>query len=988
MSAPVPGEQQFEGRSVLIAWTPNPRSSKFRERLEDALVADGAEVENILDPGEIETAVDSDNPPDLLVVHLNFPKIGAANLIGLLREPLRFLIRPIAVLAVSRRLIGADRSQFRVDLGADELVTEDDSIEDVLRAVQGALAHPPARLPVVYLHTGDPHLERELEETLLPLGHCVEVIESLDNFTIDWRAGGILLVKENLLIKKSRIDGLSKNVGVVVLLEKPDAEAARKLMTGGAIDCITPGVSTKDIASRCRAARRHRARKLLEKRLEDEIRQEAMVIEDKHVVVEAREEKTRYESRYDEMFQNDEVAYITHDFEGNIDRVNSKTTEIFGYSKSELEKMKIGELHPPGIEKQREKNFSEFITKEKHRFESFFQRADGTTFPGSVSARYSKEKGSSGKSVIISSILNIEKAHLIGETTSLFNRLETEAIPQAIDDTLEKLGRLTGIERCALYVAREAGKTFEGEEGKVSDGEGKVLNLEHQWFADGYDPGTPLQKVLSERSSRVLSHLNAVGKASLITSGDFITPHARELSTILKPMKQGMMLAIPLVCAKERLGVFLSAAKDDGKVEGLGHKHTRSTHTIETILEVIAGALYRRKRERAIQKGMMEVFEMDKKVTIGTLSSGIAHDYRNLLTGVLGNASHLLSLDGVKSNPAIRKSLLVIEKAADRGVELSKDLLAFVKHGKKQEEEFGVHKTIEQVCGLLEHSISPKIRLQTRLDSEADILHGDRGQMTRALMNLLINASEALSRNDRGGTIAVSTQLIESSSVSFFEPDPMLLEIRIEDDGPGIPGEDQTKIFEPYFSTKEEKYKGTGLGLWVVDEVIRGHGGTIRLESSDVGTCFLVHLPLAAIQRVDESGPGKIIKGSGRILLIDDDDLVRQTAHYLLDALEYEVDDAVDGSVAFEMYRSNPKAYDLVLLDQNMPVLSGAECLQKLIEVNSEVRVVITSGEQISDFPENTKDNIVGVLPKPYTLQVLSYVISEALKSRDLDEVL
>jgi len=81
MSAPVPGEQQFEGRSVLIAWTPNPRSSKFRERLEDALVADGAEVENILDPGEIETAVDSDNPPDLLVVHLNFPKIGAANLI-------------------------------------------------------------------------------------------------------------------------------------------------------------------------------------------------------------------------------------------------------------------------------------------------------------------------------------------------------------------------------------------------------------------------------------------------------------------------------------------------------------------------------------------------------------------------------------------------------------------------------------------------------------------------------------------------------------------------------------------------------------------------------------------------------------------------------------------------------------------------------------------------------------------------------------------
>jgi CheY-like chemotaxis protein len=206
-----------------------------------------------------------------------------------------------------------------------------------------------------------------------------------------------------------------------------------------------------------------------------------------------------------------------------------------------------------------------------------------------------------------------------------------------------------------------------------------------------------------------------------------------------------------------------------------------------------------------------------------------------------------------------------------------------------------------------------------------------------------------------------------------------LIEISIQDQGPGVDDDHLMKIFDPYFSTKDATEKGTGLGLWVVKKILRNHGGKVKLKSTKQGATFITEWPLEVDLECSHSNSEKeVIPGEGRVLLVDDDVLVRDTCMMLLNTIGYEVETACDGVDAYKLYAKIWDQIDFVLLDQKMPRMSGSECLKKLVLINPDVKVILTSGNLIKSIEPDLEDNIVGNLPKPYTIQVLSEVMEQA----------
>ena len=207
-----------------------------------------------------------------------------------------------------------------------------------------------------------------------------------------------------------------------------------------------------------------------------------------------------------------------------------------------------------------------------------------------------------------------------------------------------------------------------------------------------------------------------------------------------------------------------------------------------------------------------------------------------------------------------------------------------------------------------------------------------------------------------------------------------MIEVSIEDEGPGIDSGLKLKIFEPYFTTKDSKVEGAGLGLWVVHNAMKEHGGSIRIGNDRAqGATFITEWPLAdELEKPEDETLKPLFKGAGRILLVDDDEVVMETCKILLNTIGFDVLTACDGLMALEMYEEQGDAIDLVLLDQRMPRMAGDEGLEKLIQLNPEIRVVMTSGNDLNSKQIVESENVVGILPKPYTIEVLSKVLEDA----------
>ena len=374
--------------------------------------------------------------------------------------------------------------------------------------------------------------------------------------------------------------------------------------------------------------------------------------------------------------------------------------------------------------------------------------------------------------------------------------------------------------------------------------------------------------------------------------------------------------------------------------------------------------------------------QAQKMEAIGQLAGGVAHDFNNLLAGIMGYAELLkYALHG---NPEAVRSTDAILDTSRRAAELTRQLLEFSRSGSMQTVPVGMHEIIREVTGLLEHTIDRRIRIRHRFDAPSDVIMGDPAQLQNTILNLGVNARDAM---PDGGEIRFISDLVElDESFSPTRADVVqpgtYLEITVADTGTGIPPEILERIFEPFFTTKEVG-KGTGLGLAAVYGIIKRHGGTIRIDSTPgEGTRFKLYLPLADVleQQPDTPGTDRLIRGTGRILLVDDEAVIRNMAWTMLTQLGYEVVLAEDGTDAVDVYTDTWRDIDLVILDVVMPRMSGTKALGILKQINPDIRVLVSSGYTGGgEFRELADAGVMGTLQKPFVMSELSRRVAEVL---------
>ena len=373
-------------------------------------------------------------------------------------------------------------------------------------------------------------------------------------------------------------------------------------------------------------------------------------------------------------------------------------------------------------------------------------------------------------------------------------------------------------------------------------------------------------------------------------------------------------------------------------------------------------------QEYSLQQQLRQAQKME---AIGQLAGGVAHDFNNLLMGITGHADILRSQTPDGSEDA--ELLDHILHAAQRAADLTRQLLAFSRRGQFQTVEVDLHAVIADVVSLLRHSIDRRIELAQNLRASHYIVLGDPSQLESALLNLAVNARDAM---PEGGQLTIGTRNVALDE-SFCQSVPdhvtagAYLEIDISDTGIGMDAELQQRIFEPFFTTKQNS-QGTGLGLAGVYGCVRSHHGLVRVCSKvGEGSSFKLLLPLAvAIPGTPPpvaEPPSHEAQGEGHILVVDDEEVVASFLTRSLRKRGYTVAVCHDGKEAVEYYREHMGDIGLVILDLIMPRMGGAQAFRELKKIDPDVRVLISSGFSNSSTVDSlTEQGALGFLSKPF----------------------
>ncbi len=395
------------------------------------------------------------------------------------------------------------------------------------------------------------------------------------------------------------------------------------------------------------------------------------------------------------------------------------------------------------------------------------------------------------------------------------------------------------------------------------------------------------------------------------------------------------------------------------------------------------------KERRELERGVQRAQKLE---SLGVLAGGIAHDFNNILMVMLGNAE--LALRDLGPLAPARECLEELTAAGLQAADLCRQMLAYTGKSSLTRSPLDLNSLIGEMGNLIRSSISRKAVLTLNLGENLPPIEGDPSQVRQVVMNLLINASEAL--EERSGYITLSTSLVdcgeeELARSEIGDPPPPGLYIRLEvtDSGKGMDEETRRRIFEPFFSTK---FTGRGLGLVSVLGIVRGHNGTLLVESNPGrGSTFRVLLPVCELAHTASgkkvSPPATNWRGKGRVLLAEDEEPVRSVTGQMLRDLGLEVLEASDGLEALELYRKNRAELDLVLLDLTMPGLDGGEVLREIRRIDPEARVVISSGYSEDDLVRRfDRLSPGGILQKPYSLEKLAGLLSRFLPPETGDD--
>lgn len=383
-----------------------------------------------------------------------------------------------------------------------------------------------------------------------------------------------------------------------------------------------------------------------------------------------------------------------------------------------------------------------------------------------------------------------------------------------------------------------------------------------------------------------------------------------------------------------------------------------------------------------------QLYHGRKMKAIGTLAGGVAHDFNNMLGGIVGAADLLRYSKNL--SPKDFELVDLIASSSSRAADLTAKLLAFGRKGKINTNDLELDALTGDTIELLRHSVDKKVSFSIQNDATNLTVLGDASQLQNAIMNLGINASHAM---DKGGVVTVLLTNIaldqDYCDASPFDLQPgEFVDVEVRDTGCGIPVDDLSKIFEPFFTTKKEG-KGTGLGLAAVYGTVQSHYGAVTVYSKEgQGTAFHITLPCSSstTESVAPVVPNVLI-GSGHILLIDDDEVIRSVGQRMLENMGYEVLTAVDGEEGVRIFREHLGVIELVISDVIMPKLGGREVFFKLKEMDPGCPVILSSGfSEVGDIGELKDQGLQGFLHKPYRDFELSKIVSDVLGRRRVVE--
>ncbi len=446
-------------------------------------------------------------------------------------------------------------------------------------------------------------------------------------------------------------------------------------------------------------------------------------------------------------------------------------------------------------------------------------------------------------------------------------------------------------------------------------------------------------------------------------------------------LKLKTCLSAPLIDVK---------SKNQGSITLLDTE-SRSFGSLDVELVTVAAlqvaSRLRAEEQESIQHELEDHLRQSQKMeAVGMLAGGIAHDFNNILSGILGFTSYLLSKTAAGTD--LYRDLNMIDQSATRAADLTRQLLSFARRRHFAKEPISLNTIIEGVVGILKHSIAKNVTIEKNLDSNLPMILGDPGQVNQVVMNLCLNAAEAMSGKNGKLTITTEhrhlTSREEAVLVAVKNKTAEYVCLTVQDIGKGMSPDVLAHVFDPFFTTKSDR-GGTGLGLSIVYGIVSNHQGDISVESVEgEGTTIRVYFPAHETKTAPKMrAHGRKLDGTETILIVDDEQIVRQMVVAVLKRHGYKVISAASGEEGIEYFKGLLGRIDLVLLDLVMPGMGGEATFEALRELDQKAKVLLTSGFVQENVGERLiKRGAKGMVYKPYKSEQLLGAIRDILDKK------
>lgn len=412
--------------------------------------------------------------------------------------------------------------------------------------------------------------------------------------------------------------------------------------------------------------------------------------------------------------------------------------------------------------------------------------------------------------------------------------------------------------------------------------------------------------------------------------------------------------------------------KNKDEIGVLAKEFNKMSHDLKRLYENL------KNEEEEKRKLEAQLFQSQKMEAIGTLTAGIAHDFKNMLTGIIGFSE----IAREEASGTVKEKIDKVLKISAQAVELTKQILIIGRKILPEQKAININKLIEGSINMFNPLLGDKTKIVVLHQTDLPVVEADPSQITQVLMNLMVNARDSM---PDGGVIKIKTEGLyvdeEYCRHYSWAKTGNYVSISVLDNGNGIPDKIRDRIFEPFFTTKDVG-KGTGLGLAVTYSIVKNHGGWINFYSvTGKGTEFRVYLPAIDIAVTEEGSSLEEIlpKGTETVLLVDDEQMMRSVGESILKNLGYRVITALDGEEALAIYRERGNEISLVILDKVMPEMGGIQIYRLLKEINPQIKVILSSGHVIDETENFKESGISDFLDKPFRMSEMAKIVRNTI---------